>query len=164
MKTSRSGFTLIETLIALVITVAAGLLLANSWSSNYVRVRKTAMHNNVALLLERKAVEIETKNQGKKVEEIKDEEGDFGKDYPDYRWQFKAQPFQMPDLTSLLNSDENKNADPIALAILSKLQEVTSKAIAEGKISVFVKVNDKEREYSVTLYFVDYESDIAMGL
>lgn len=75
---NNSGFTLIETLIALVITVAAALLMSNAWSSNYLRVRKSAINKNVALLLERKMVEMESKNKGKKTLEISDEEGDFG--------------------------------------------------------------------------------------
>lgn len=161
MKTQ--GFTLIETLVALVITVASGLLLANSWSSNYVRVRKTALFNNVAVLLERKAVELEAKYQGKPLTEIKDEEGDFGKDYPQFKWAFESQPFQMPDLSPLLASEKD-NVDPMALAILSKLRDVTSKAIVEGKVTVTATVNEKVNKYSVTMYFVDYESEVAIGL
>jgi general secretion pathway protein I len=163
MKT-RNGFTLIETLVALVITVAAGLLIANSWSGNYVRTRKTALNNIVAVLLERKAVELEAKYTGKKIDEIKDEEGDFGKDFPNYRWKFTAQPFQMPDLSSILNGDENQAADPLAATILTKMQEVVNKTIAEGKITIFANVNNQTREFSVTLYFVDYESDIPIGM
>lgn len=165
MKTSNNnlGFTLIETLIALVITVASGLLLANSWSSNYMRVRKTSLYNNVAVLLERKAVELEAKYTNKPITEIKDEEGDFGKKYPQFKWKFESQPFQMPDLTPLLTSDKD-GANTMALAILSKLQEVTGKAIIEGKVTITATVNEKVNEYSVTMYFVDYESDIAIGL
>ncbi len=163
MKNGSRGFTLIETLVALVVTVSAGLLLANSWSSNYVRVRKTTLHNNVALLLERKAVELQAKYHGKKLDQIKEEEGDFGKEFPEFKWKFATQPFIMPDLTESLG-DKKSEMDPTALTVLSKLQEVMGKAILEGKITIMATVYDKIREYTVTLYFVDYESEIAVGM
>ncbi|OFZ12795.1 MAG: hypothetical protein A2Z20_07075 [Bdellovibrionales bacterium RBG_16_40_8] len=153
------GFTLIETLIALVITVGAALLLANAWSGNFLRIRKSVIYDNVALLLERKAVEIETKNRGKKLTEIAEEEGNFGDDYPQYRWKFSVQPFEMPDLTPLL-INKSSGTDEMLITMLSKLREITNKAIVEGSITVYVKSGQKEISFSVTTYLVDYDSDI----
>ena len=153
------GFTLIETLIALVIVVGAALILANAWSGNFLRIRKSSLYDNVALLLERKTVEIETKNRGKKLTEIAEEEGAFGDDYPQYRWKFSLQPFEMPDLTPLLTS-KSSGADETLVTMLSKMREITNKAIVEGTITVFVKSGQKEIPFSVTTYFVDYDSNV----
>lgn len=157
------GFTLIETLMALVITVTAAVLLSAAWSGNYLRLRKSTLYNNVALLLERKMVEMEAKYRGKSLTEIKDEEGDFGKDFPQYRWTFTTQPFEMPDLSSILTSQKN-GTDEMTLSVLSKMRETVNKAIVEATTTVFVKAAGREVSYSVTTYFVDYEADIASGL
>jgi prepilin-type N-terminal cleavage/methylation domain-containing protein len=164
MKKYSRGFTLIETLIALVITVAAGLLISNAWSSNYLRTRKTAINNNVALLLERKMVEMESKHSGKKILEISDEEGDFGDSYPQYRWKFSTQPFEMPDLAPILGKQTKAGVDQTLLTLLSKMREVVGKAILEGTVTVFVKAGAKEISYSVTTYFVDYDSETEIGM
>lgn len=161
-KLAISGFTLIETLVALVITVGAALLLSNAWSGNYLRVRKSAMYNNVALLLERKVVEMEAKYRGKSTGEIKDEEGNFGDDYPQYRWTFSTQPFEMPDLAPLVNQEGG--ADQMMLTVLSKMREIVNKSILEATTTVYVNSGQKEVSYSVTTYFVDYESEVALGL
>jgi general secretion pathway protein I len=163
MKNSARGFTLIETLIALVITVGAGLLLSNSWSGNFLRVRKAAIYNNITLLLERKVVELEAKHQGKKLTEISDEEGTFGETYPQYRWAFKTQPFEMPDPAALL-PQSNEGQDAMLLTVLGKMREIVGKAILEGKVTVFVRSGEKEISYSLTTYFIDYESDVDIGL
>ncbi len=161
---NNSGFTLIETLIALVITVAAALLMSNAWSSNYLRVRKSAINKNVALLLERKMVEMESKNKGKKTLEISDEEGDFGDSHPQYRWKFSTQPFEMPDLAPILAKQNPTGVDQTLLTMLSKMREVAGKAILEGTVTVFVKSGQKEISFSVTTYFVDFDSETEIGL
>src|SRR5579872_2939732 len=119
----KAGFTLIEVLVALVITVAAGILLSQAWSSNFLRVRKTALYSNVAQLLERKMVEQISKYSNKSFTEIKDEEGNFGDDYPQYRWTFSVQPFVMPDMTPLLTS-RSEGADQMMVTILQKTRDI----------------------------------------
>jgi general secretion pathway protein I len=157
------GFTLIEVMVALVITVAAGLLLSNSWSGNFLRVRKTTVYNNVSQLLERKIVELETKYSKKTFGEIKDEAGDFGPDFPQYRWTFSVQPFAMPDMTPVLTS-QNEGADQMLLTVVTKMREVVNKAILEATVTVYVKAGNKETPFSVTTYFVDYNSQVSLGI
>ena len=68
------GFTLIEVLVALFILTGGILVLANAWSGNFMRMRKSAMFNDVATLLERKMVETEAKYKSKQLAEIPDAE------------------------------------------------------------------------------------------
>jgi prepilin-type N-terminal cleavage/methylation domain-containing protein len=163
MNIRKRGFTLIEVLVALVITVASALLLTTAWSSNFLRVRKTALYNNVAQLLERKMIEIQTKYSNKTFTEIKDEEGNFGDAFPQYRWTFSVQPFVMPDMTPLLTS-QNGGADQLSLTILSKTREIVNKAVLEATVTVYVKAAGKEVPFSVTTYFVDYNSQVNIGM
>jgi len=159
----KNGFTLIETLVALVITVAAGLILTTAWSGNFLRVRKTTLNNNVTQLLERKIIEMESKYKGKKIAEVKEEEGNFGDEYPQYRWTFTAQPFEMPDLTPILMKGAG-GTDEMLITMMSKMRELVSKSIAEATITVFVKVQQREVPYSVTTYFVDYEAETDLSI
>jgi prepilin-type N-terminal cleavage/methylation domain-containing protein len=152
---SRRGFSLIEVLIAMVIMVGGMVVVGSSWSGNLLRVRKSALYNNVAFLLERKAAELEAKYKGKPLTEIEDEEGDFGSDFPQYKWNFKTQPFAMPDLTPVLTSG-NKSVDQNLLSMMTQMQEFFGKAILEGKITIVVTVGTTPMEFSVTTYFVDY--------
>lgn len=130
-------------------------VVGTAWSGNLLRVRKSALYNNVAFLLERKATEIEAKYKGRPITEISDEEGDFGNEFPQYRWTFKAQPFVMPDMTPILTAGNNA-VDQNLLSMLSQMQEFFGKAVMEGKITISVTVGKTPVDFSVTTYFVDY--------
>ena len=74
-----SGFTLMEVLVALAILAGALVIVSSSWSGNFLRVRKSNLYNNAALLLESKMSELQAKYYGKTLEEIPEAEaGDFG--------------------------------------------------------------------------------------
>lgn len=153
--TGRRGFTLIEVIIALIIMVGGMIVVGSSWSGNLLRVRKSNLYNNVAHLLERKAAELEAKYKGRPLTEIAAEEGDFGSDYPQYRWRFEVQPFEMPDLGAIVMGQQDTTRQEV-LTLMSQMQEYLSKAIVEGKITVSVGTGENPVEFSVTNYFIDY--------
>jgi prepilin-type N-terminal cleavage/methylation domain-containing protein len=164
MKKSTQGFTLLEVMIALSITVGAAVLIVTAWGGNYARVRKGTLNTNIAQLLTRKMSEMESKYRNKQLTEIKDEEGDFGEDYANYRWSFKVQPFEMPDLAPLLQAKDNKGTDQMLLTVMSKMREALGKAIVEATVTITVDVAGKVITHSVTTYFVDYETEPNIGL
>lgn len=164
MRAAQKGFTLLETMIALTITVGAAVLIMTSWGGNYARVRKGTLNNNIAQLLTRKMSEMESKYRDKQLTEIKDEEGDFGEDYANYRWSFQVQPFEMPDLTPLLMAKDNKGTDQMLITVISKMREAVGKAIVEATVTIYVTVAGKEIKHSVTTYFVDYETEPNLSL
>ncbi|NJL25450.1 MAG: type II secretion system protein [Calothrix sp. SM1_5_4] len=159
---TRNGFTLLEVLVALFILTGAILVTANSWSGNFMRMRKAQLYNNVATLLERKMVEVEAKYKGKPIGEIPDSEGgDFGSDHPQYRWELKSRELKLPDLTPLLVQEDG--ADEMLITMMKQLTEQLSKAIKEVRVTIFVKGKGrtKEMEFPATQYFIDYDSGLA---
>lgn len=154
------GFTLLEVLIAVAIMVGGMLALTLISSSNNMRIRKTALNNNVAILLERKMTEIEALYTNRSLEEIPEEEnGDFGADFKQYRWTMKSQKFEMPDISPVLVS-RDEGADEMLLTIIKQTQDFISKSIKEVTVSVFVKTPTREVEYSVNTYFVSYDEEL----
>jgi general secretion pathway protein I len=160
----QRGFTLIEVLVALFILTGAIIVIGNAWSGNFMRIRKSAMYNDAATLLERKMVETEAKYREKPLNEIPEEDGDtFGHDYPQYRWTLKSREFKMPDLTPILVGQEEGATEDV-ISLVKQLSETIAKAIKEVKISVFIKRGNKEVEFSATQYFVDYGADVTGGM
>ncbi len=135
------------------------LVVATSWSGNFLRIRKATLYNNVALLLERKVTELDAQYRGKPLTEVVDADGDFGSDLPQYRWTFAQREFVMPDLSSSLLGDEGSK-DEMLLQFVKQTTEFISKSVKEGTVTVFVKAGKKEVAFSVTNYFVDYTQEM----
>lgn len=161
----QKGFTLLETLLALVIMSTALLLLTSSWSSAYLRIRKTQTQFEVAFLLERKMTELELEYRGKSIDEIEEERNDdFGSEYPQYAWRMTSQKLELPDISSTLTAQDG-GADELTMSIVKQLTEGLSKSIKEVTVTVIRKdTKPKPTEYSVTTYFVDYNKDLQLGL
>ncbi|PIS09726.1 MAG: general secretion pathway protein GspI [Bdellovibrio sp. CG10_big_fil_rev_8_21_14_0_10_47_8] len=160
------GFTLIETLLAVVILATALLLLNNSWSGSFLRIRKTQQQFEVAALLERKITDIQLEYRGKSLDEIPEERSDdFGQEYPQYSWKMKSKKLEIPDISSTLTAQEG-GADVLLMSVVKQLTEGLSKAIKEVTVTVIYKTPNKGKplEYSVTTYFIDYDKDIQMGM
>lgn len=158
----KNGFTLIETVMAMVILSTGILLLANSWSGSFMRVRKTQLSTEVAALLERKMIEVETKYNGKPLESIPEEEADdFGSDYPQYSWKMTSKPLEVPNITATMTAQAG-GADEMSLTIMRTLVEHLGNSIKEVKVSVIYSGGKKPLEFSATQYFVNYDKQLPM--
>jgi general secretion pathway protein I len=159
----QKGFTLVETLLAMVILASAMVLLTTSWGGSYARIRKTQLKTEVIALLERKMVEIDTEYKGKPLDSIPEEkEDDFGSDYPQYRWKLKSKEFEFPDLGPMLTAKAD-GANQMLLMIMKQLSEHLKKTVKEVKVSVLYKPpKGDELEYSITTYYVDYDKQISL--
>jgi general secretion pathway protein I len=163
MRTRAPGFTLLEVLIALTILCGGIILLGNSWSGNLMRIRKSNRYNNVAALLERKIVELETEYRGHAMTEIPEtRSGDFGNDanLSSYRWAMKTRDLKFPDLSALIIGRDG-GADETLITMIKQMTDVLSKSIKEIKVSIFVKTPKKELEFSATDYMIDYATGLA---
>lgn len=156
----NGGFTLIETILALVILSSGIMLLANSWSGSYMFVRKTQTNTEIAALLERKMVEVEIEYAGKPLESIDEEKSDdFGSEYPQYSWKMTSKEMELPNITATMTAQAG-GADEMALMVMRTLTEHLSKSIKEVKVTVIYKAGKKPFEVSATQYFVDYDRQI----
>ena len=159
----QSGFTLIETLLAMIIMSAGILLLTQSWSGSFLRIRKTQMNQEISALLERKMAEIDLQYRGKPLESIKEEdEDDFGSEYPNYKWKMTSREFKAPNLANIMTSKEG-GADQMMMTVISQLTEHLSKTIKEVIVSVIYTKAKKPIELSVVTYFVDYNKPLSIG-
>lgn len=158
------GFTLLETLIALMILSSALLLLANSWSGSYAKLRKTQELFEMAALLERKMVEVEREYRGKPLDSIPEEkEEDFGELYPEYSWKLTSKKLEFPDLSQTLISRDG-GADQLTLAAVKNMTDAIGKMVKEVTVTVIFKKSKKKVEHSITTYFVDYSKDASVSI
>lgn len=168
--TKRNGFTLIEVMVATVIMTGALIVIGSSWSGNHMRIEKARTNADMAALLERKMTELDLAYRGKPLTEIKEQDsGDFGEEYPRFRWEMRSREFEMPDLTSLLGGRKEggggPNAEIIAM-IVKTVTEYVKTAVKEVTVTVFYKsprTKTKEISHSVATYFVDYTKPVSIS-
>lgn len=161
----QNGFTLLETLIALVILVGGLALLVTSWSGSYMRLRKTQSTFEVSLLLEQKMGELEFEYRQLPLDSVPDEkEGDFGSEYPEYKWKMSSKKLEFPDLSGFTGTD-NEGGDPMNAMIMKQITNTLNKAIKEVSVTVIFtpKSGAKPIEHTVTTYFVNYDTPLNMG-
>lgn len=160
---SQKGFTLLETVIAMVILAGALVILSSSWSASFMRVKKAQRYFEASTLLERKMTEIDLQFRGKSLDSIPDsKEGEFdGVD--DYTWKMTAKKLEIPDFSSSLASRDG-GVDEMTMSIIKQLTEAMSKSVKEVTVTVIYTKAKKPIEYSVTTYFVDYNKEIPLGM
>jgi len=161
------GFTLLETVIAIVILAGSLILLSNSWGAAFMRIRKTQMNFEIAAMLERKMNEIDLQYRGKPLEEIEEsKEGDFGSEgnLGQYTWKMSSKKLELPDIAATLTA-RSGGADQMLMSVIKQMTDALSKAVKEVTVTVIRKdKNQKPVEASVTTYFVDYDKDIQVGM
>lgn len=161
---SKRGFTLLETLVAMMILSMAVVMLASSWAGNYARMRRTQQKTEVTALLQRKMVEVDLEYKGKPLSSIPEEkEDDFGSDYPQYRWKLTSKELDVPDFSALLTAREG-GANQMLIQIMQQLKDHLSKTVKEIKVSVIYtpEGGGDSMEYSVTTYYVDYDKQVSV--
>lgn len=160
---ARAGFTLLETLIAMVIIAFGVMVLANAWSGNVVRLQKTRINATIANLLQRKMTEVEIAYRTKPLEVPEEEAGDFGSDFAQYRWELRSKEFEPPDMSQALIAREG-GADEMTLMMVRTVTDFIKESVKEVTVTVIYKGKvGRELRNSVTTYFIDYTKEIPMG-
>lgn len=160
MRSAR-GMTLIEVVLAMLILSGGLILISNSWSGTYGRLKKTQQNIEVAALMQRKIVEIDMEFRGKPLDSIPEEKSDdFGSEYPQYSWKMESKDFELPDLSALLRSQEG-GANSQMLTVMKQFSEHISKSVKEVKITVIYKAKKSRTvNYALTTYFVDFDKEL----
>jgi general secretion pathway protein I len=167
MKRKQNGFTLLETLVAMIIMSTGILLVANAWSGNTMRLQKAKINNSVAFLLQKKMTEIEIYYKDKPVEEIPETDGgDFskdGKEFSQYKWTLKTRDFEMPNLADAMSSKDG-GANELLIFMISQVTEFISKVVKEVTVTIIYtgKISKREIKNSVTTYFIDYKKEMTL--
>ena len=153
------GFSLFEVLIAMAIMSSASILLYMAWSSNQIRVRKTAINYQAAFLLDQVISELEIK-YGQRLTQLPEEEKGTFKEHPRFTWSMQSKDFEMPSLQSILIS--NDQGSEALLTMVDQLTEHLNQSIKEMRVTIKYQLDKKSVEYSATTFLVDYNRPLPM--
>ena len=97
-KTGRPGFTLLEVMVAMAIIAIALTAVLGSQSQSVSLANEAKFITTAAFLAQGKMAIVETK----KADDLVDDSGDFGVDFPGYTWEIKVQDveFENPENVS----------------------------------------------------------------
>ncbi|MDX9731430.1 MAG: prepilin-type N-terminal cleavage/methylation domain-containing protein [Bdellovibrionales bacterium] len=172
---NNRGFTLMETLVAVMIMTGGLIVIGSSWSSNFMRIEKARMNTNMASLLERKMTETDLQYRGRPLAEIPEEDaGEFeGDDLKHYRWELRSKEFEIPDMTGLIAGASGSSQSTTApeqgemMALIARtVTEYVSSSVKEVTVTVYYKsprAKAKEMAQSISTYFVDYSKPMSIG-
>ncbi len=156
------GFTLIETLIAVSILSSGLILLSNSWSGNIMRVNKAQLAEEVALLLERKMTEIELEYSDDPASIPEELDCDFGDDFKQYHCLIESKDFELPDLSAAMIAEEG-GANEMITTMIKTMTDYINKSVKEVRLTLITQLKDKDLKYSLSTYFVNFDTPLALG-
>lgn len=164
---NQFGFTLMETLVAVMIMTGGLIVIGSSWSGNLMRIEKARVNANMAALLERKMTELDLLYRGKPLAEIKEEDaGEFEGDLKNYRWEMRSKEFEMPDLTAAVAGQSQGQNNEMLMLIARTVTDYVKTAVKEVTVTIYYKNNrskSKEIKQSVSTYFMDYSKPISIS-
>jgi len=91
------GFTLVEVLIAMTLVVVGLVLIAQAFSAGLKAMGASDQSTVARFLLEQKLAEFESLP----FTSLQSDEGDFGDDYPDYRWVAEVETTDLANLVQM---------------------------------------------------------------
>ncbi len=162
-QSSRSGFTLIEVMIAVgILAIGIGAILSAENNSLNVTLRAKRM-TIVAMLAKNSLIEAERAISGKSFTEVKEEEsGKFDAPFQEYSWERKIKEITFPNILdqSKAKKDEVSKVDENTMRVVKIATSYLSKASRE--ITITIKWTDKkeEQKFVVSQYWVDLDHAI----
>ncbi|MDE0518869.1 MAG: type II secretion system protein [Bdellovibrionales bacterium] len=158
----KTGFTLIEILIALVILSGATIIISRIWLGNTKRIQKVSDYHKIVELMEQKISELEFDWRKKNFDSIpREDKGTFeGEKY--FSWSVKTQPLTLPDPQSFMNL--LGQTDDMAIQVSQVTIQFLSQAIIEAKLTIHYKKGLLESAYSLTTYIVDHNRKLPLSM
>ena len=163
---NRSGFTLLEVMIAIgILAIGIGAILVaenNSLDTTFRAKRMTT----VATLARNSLIEAETEIQGKTFDETRKElTGKFDPPYSDYSWERKIKEISFPNVLTP-ESQEGKGGQPEdqnEARVVRLATQFLSKATREISITIKWKEKGQDQQYSVSQYWVDLNHEFNLS-
>ena len=162
----QRAFTLLEVLLAMIILASGMLLITNTWGGNAARIAKARLNHNMAVLLEQKMVELELKYRDTPLDVPEEDSGDFGKNYPNYRWEMESKKLEFPDLSTLMKGKEegsrNDEGSDMQETIIRATSNYLKQVAKEVRVTVFFATGGKKKseiKHVLTTYFIDFNKE-----
>lgn len=183
--TNRSGFTLLEVMIAVTLMLIAWTSIFATQSSSQTVVWKSTKLNDVTMLARSKMSEIETEIEGKRFEEVKKEEsGTFPDPWKDYSWKKEIKEVEFPNISmqggggggSAGESGDSKdsgdstsgeaasgnNTDAIE-RMMRLITKFLSQSIREVRLTLSWKQGASDASFTLTTWWVDLNHEFSLS-
>lgn len=173
----QSGFTLLEVMIAMTIMLVAFASILAVESSSMNTSAKAKQMNIVGMLARNAMTQTEVEIQGKAFREINEEDSaQFEEPYQDYTWVRSVKEVKFPNLAGMFQAGaqaqeggENSaamDAQEGNAALMEQMTKIVtnflSKALREITITIKWKKGAGEQSYTVSMYWVDLNSDFQL--
>ncbi len=176
MLRNRSGFTLLETMIAMAIMMVAFSSILMVESSSLNTSTKAKMMSIVSMLAKNKMSEIELELEGRSFTEVKAETSfeNFKEPYQDLKWKrvikevvFPSMSFGSGNSNVSSSSSGNRGSADGAEAAEERFSKIVtkflSKAVREVTLTIAWKRGSGEQTYSVSMYWVDLNHEFNLS-
>jgi prepilin-type N-terminal cleavage/methylation domain-containing protein len=164
LLSNSSGFTLLETIIALaimVVTLASIITVESNSVQASIRARQM---NIVAMLARNRMIELEYAIEGKKFDEVKKEDsGDFGDAYKDYRWKTEVKEIKFPALGGSGGEKKEEGQTETVALLMKYITNFLSKAVREISVTIVYKRGGGEANFTVSTYWVDLNREFTLS-
>jgi len=173
---TSSGFTLIEVLIAIAIISVVFTQVAINNSTSLENISRSRRMSVVTMLAKNQMIESERVFQGKKFNEVKDEEsGAFKAPFDLYKWTRTIKELKFPNIPLPGAGGESGGEDggggdasgeegapgsqDIAQILVRTLTKYLSDAVREVTVTVTWQKGSGTQSYSIVTYWVDLETE-----
>ena len=160
---SESGFTLLETMIAVAIMLIAFSAILMTESASLNSSARAKQMNIVAMLSKNALIESEYAIQGRTFEEMdKEKTLPFPEPYNDYSYKRIIKEIKFPSLSLGGSKAGAGGIDATTEQVIKLLTNFLSKAVREVTVEVIWKKGTETQSFAVSTYWVDLNHEFQL--
>ncbi len=165
VRNNRSGFTLLEVLVAVAIMALALTSIYTISGRSIIAEDRAKQMNVVAMLAKNKMIETELDFEGKTFDEYeKEKSAPFEAPYEDYSWKRTVKELKFPSLGGGGGASNGNDSESQATDMIGKLfSNFLSKAIREVSVTIIWKRNNRDQTFTVSTYWVDLNHEFNLS-